>query len=118
MSTSKPSSFTESVRDVVRKIPRGSTLSYKEVAAKAGNPNAARAVARIMSQNYDLTVPCHRVIRTDGGLGGYNEVRKCGTLSQEVVDIFEKISYNLHSPCKGELEKLKLLVSEGVILRI
>ena len=64
--------FTETVRKVVKRIPRGKTMSYKEVAIQAGNPLASRAVARIMSQNYDPLVPCHRVIRTDGGLGGYN----------------------------------------------
>lgn len=65
-------SFTERVRTVVRKIPKGKTLSYKAVAAMAKNPHAARAVARIMAGNYDLTIPCHRVIRSDGTLGGYN----------------------------------------------
>ena len=64
--------FTELVRDVVRNIPKGSVMTYKEVAKKAGNEKAARAVANIMAANYDLDVPCHRVIRTDGGLGGYN----------------------------------------------
>lgn len=64
--------FTECVRDVVRKIPKGKVMTYKEVAIKAGNPNAARAVANIMAANYDLDIPCHRVIRSDGGLGGYN----------------------------------------------
>jgi methylated-DNA-[protein]-cysteine S-methyltransferase len=68
----KNKSFTERVRDIVKKIPKGKTLTYKEVATKAGNPKAARAVAMIMSKNFDLEVPCHRVIRTDGGLGGYN----------------------------------------------
>lgn len=47
-------------------------MSYGEVAMKAGNPKAARAVARVMSANYDPTVPCHRVIRADGTMGGYN----------------------------------------------
>ena len=47
-------------------------MSYKDVATRAGNPNASRAVARIMASNYDKEIPCHRVIRTDGGLGGYN----------------------------------------------
>lgn len=65
-------SFTESVRSVVKTIPKGSVMTYKEVAGAAGNPKAARAVANIMAANYDLEVPCHRVIRTDGGLGGYN----------------------------------------------
>lgn len=47
-------------------------MSYKEVAFAAKKPAAARAVANIMAKNYDPTVPCHRVIRSDGGLGGYN----------------------------------------------
>jgi O-6-methylguanine DNA methyltransferase len=64
--------FSEKIRAVVRKIPKGSILTYKQVAEKAGNPKAARAVANVMAANYDPTVPCHRVIRTDGGLGGYN----------------------------------------------
>ncbi len=69
---SKNDTFRERVRTVVARIPRGSTMTYKEVAEKAGNPLAARAVARIMASNYDKEIPCHRVIRTDGGLGGYN----------------------------------------------
>lgn len=47
-------------------------MTYQSVAARAGNPKAARAVASIMSANYDEAIPCHRVIRSDGGLGGYN----------------------------------------------
>jgi len=66
------SSFAERVRDIVRKIPKGQTLSYMKVAAIAGNPRAARAVGTVMKNNYDPTVPCHRVIRADGSLGGYN----------------------------------------------
>ena len=66
------SSFTEKVRDVVRNIPKGSVMTYKEVAVAAGNPHAARAVANTMAKNYDPDIPCHRVIRSDGGLGGYN----------------------------------------------
>ena len=65
-------SFTEQVRAIVRKIPKGKVMTYKEVAIKANNPKAARAVANIMAANYDFDVPCHRVIRSDGGLGGYN----------------------------------------------
>jgi methylated-DNA-[protein]-cysteine S-methyltransferase len=69
---SSPSAFTSRVRDIVHKIPKGRTLTYKEVAVLAGNPNAARAVARIMAANYDPSIPCHRVVRSDGSLGGYN----------------------------------------------
>ncbi len=68
--------FADRVRDVVREIPKGKVLTYGEVARKAGkNPGeklAARAVGAVMSKNYDSTVPCHRVIRADGKMGGYN----------------------------------------------
>lgn len=68
----KEITFTERVRNVVRKIPKGETRTYKEVAAAAGSPGAARAVGTIMAHNYVPDVPCHRVVRSDGGLGGYN----------------------------------------------
>lgn len=80
------SPFAEKVRTVVRRIPKGKTMTYKEVAAKAGNPNAARAVGAIMRANYDETVPCHRVVRSDGSLGDYNrggESRKRAILLAE-----------------------------------
>jgi len=64
--------FTAKVKLVVQAIPPGKTLSYQAVAVLAGNPHAARAVARIMANNYDPDIPCHRVIRSDGTLGGYN----------------------------------------------
>ncbi|NCN52400.1 MGMT family protein [Candidatus Parcubacteria bacterium] len=66
------SHFQEKVRAVVREIPKGSVRTYKEVAIAAGNPQAARAVAKVMAANYDPEIPCHRVIRSDGSLGGYN----------------------------------------------
>jgi O-6-methylguanine DNA methyltransferase len=47
-------------------------MSYGEVAKQAGNPGASRAVGTIMKNNYDPTVPCHRVIRSDGKIGEYN----------------------------------------------
>lgn len=65
-------SFEEKVLRVVAKIPKGKTLSYKEVAQKAGNPRAWRAVGNILNKNRDPNVPCHRVIRSDGTAGGYN----------------------------------------------
>jgi methylated-DNA-[protein]-cysteine S-methyltransferase len=68
----KGDTFADRVRDVVRHIPKGQTMTYKEVAAKAGSAGAARAVGMIMRNNYDPTVPCHRVIRSDGKMGGYN----------------------------------------------
>ncbi|MBI2041506.1 MAG: MGMT family protein [Candidatus Nealsonbacteria bacterium] len=65
-------SFREKVFEVVKKIPQGKTLSYKEVAIKAGNSKAARAVGAILRTNFDLKIPCHRVIKSDGTTGGYN----------------------------------------------
>ncbi len=64
--------FTEKVKDVVRKIPRGKTMTYAEVAKKAGSPGASRAVGSIMKANFDPKIPCHRVIRSDGKVGEYN----------------------------------------------
>lgn len=69
------SNFRERVLSVVKKIPKGKTLSYKEVALKAGHPLAARAVGAIMRTNKDKSIPCHRVIKSDGTLGGYNGIR-------------------------------------------
>ncbi len=64
--------FAEGVREAVRQIPKGETRSYGEVAAAIGHPGAARAVGTNMRDNYDETVPCHRVIRSDGKIGEYN----------------------------------------------
>lgn len=64
--------FKEKVLAVVGEIPRGETRSYKEVAELAGRPRAYRAVGNILHRNYNPKIPCHRVIRSDGRLGGYN----------------------------------------------
>ena len=64
--------FKQKVLGVVKKIPRGKTLTYKEVAKKADSPKAFRAVGNILSKNYNTKIPCHRVIRSDGKTGGYN----------------------------------------------
>ncbi len=68
----KRKNFSDRVYAVVAKIPRGKTMTYKQVAAKAGNKNAARAVGTLMSKNYNPKIPCHRVIRSDGKVGDYN----------------------------------------------
>jgi O-6-methylguanine DNA methyltransferase len=81
--------FTEKVRDVVRNIPRGKTMTYGQVAEKAGNKGAARVVGSVMKANYDPEIPCHRVLRSDGKIGDYNR--------------------------GGSAAKLKLLKEEGAI---
>lgn len=64
--------FKEKVIGTVKKIPKGKTMTYKEVATKAGNSKGARAVGTIMANNSDKNIPCHRVIRSDGTIGEYN----------------------------------------------
>ena len=66
-------SFAQKVLTIVRSIPRGATLTYAQVARQAGAPRAYRAVGSILKKNKDYTnIPCHRVIRSDGTVGGYN----------------------------------------------
>lgn len=80
--------FTEKVYEVVSKIPKGEVLTYKQVAKKAGNRKASRAVGSILHKNFNPNIPCHRVIRSDGKLGGYN---------------------------KGDKNKIKILKKEGYL---
>ena len=84
-------SFTQKVHEVVRKIPKGKVLTYKEVAKKAGNEKASRAVGNILHKNHDPEIPCYRVIRSDGNLGGYN---------------------------KGAREKRRKLIEEGAVEKV
>lgn len=72
MRTKKQDNFSKKVYRVVKGIPPGRVLTYKQVAARAGNPRAARAVGTLMAKNYDSKIPCHRVIRSDGKIGNYN----------------------------------------------
>lgn len=98
----KTVSFKSKVLDVVKSIAPGDTLSYKQVAARAGNPNAARAVGYYMSKNRDPLVPCHRVIGSDGKLHGFAwGLEK----KQEMLD-FERrtqMSYNEKASLKNVL---------------
>ena len=65
--------FERAALDVAAAIPYGEVRSYKWIAEKLGKPDAARAVGSAMAGNpVPLIVPCHRVVKTDGGLGGYS----------------------------------------------
>ena len=66
------SEFCYLVYSIVAKIPMGQTMTYKQVAVAIGNPRAYRAVGNALNKNYDLGIPCHRVIRSDGKIRGYN----------------------------------------------
>lgn len=83
-----PLLLKEKIYQIVKKIPKGHVLTYKQVAQRAGRPKAYRAVGNILNKNYNPSVPCHRVIRTDGQIGGYN---------------------------KGKLVKIKILKREGYL---
>lgn len=67
------SDFQKKVYSTLIKVPPGKTISYKDLGKKAGYKNAGRAVGTAMSRNEIVFfVPCHRVIRSDGGLGSYS----------------------------------------------
>ena len=64
--------FQQRVWQVLQKIPRGETASYREIAARMGSPKAVRAVASACAANtLAVAIPCHRVVRADGELAGY-----------------------------------------------
>ncbi len=65
--------FPEKVYYIVSRIPRGQVMTYQQVAQKIGQPRAYQAVGNVLNKNTDSQVPCHRVIRSDGRLGGYNQ---------------------------------------------
>jgi len=69
------SPFATAVLRQLQQVSYASTVSYGELAARAGSPHAARAVGRVMAGNpWPIIVPCHRVLAADGSLGGYSGV--------------------------------------------
>lgn len=82
--------FTEQVYAAVRRIPPGRVLTYADVARILQRPKAVRAVGNALHKNPELIVmPCHRVVRSDGGLGGYagGMVQKTALLAKEGVPV-------------------------------
>ncbi|MEJ3653750.1 methylated-DNA--[protein]-cysteine S-methyltransferase [Actinomycetes bacterium KLBMP 9759] len=64
--------FREHAWEVLRSVPAGAPVSYAEFAAKTGSPSAVRAAAAVCAKNAAaLFVPCHRVLRSDGSIGGF-----------------------------------------------
>ena len=65
--------FQKKVWNEIKKIPKGRTTSYKQIAIAIGHPRAARAVANACGKNPNpIITPCHRVITSDGTIGGYS----------------------------------------------
>jgi len=82
----RATAFQWQVWRALQRIPEGATRSYQEVARELGQPLAARAVARACASNrIAVLIPCHRVVRGDGGLGGYRwgMARKAALLARE-----------------------------------
>lgn len=84
--------FREKVYNVAKQIPRGRVATYAQIAVLAGYPRAARAVGNALSKNRSSRVPCHRVIRADGQVGGFVS----GRLAKEVRLKREGISIIRH----------------------
>ena len=66
-------SFQAAVATTLARVSRGETITYSELAAAAGHPRAQRAVGNLLAANpYPVIIPCHRVVRSDGSLGGFS----------------------------------------------
>lgn len=82
--------FSDDALALVKKVPKGRVTTYYDIAKALGRPGAVRAVGNALSRNPDLVrVPCHRVVRSDGTLGGYvlGEEKKAELLRSEGVEI-------------------------------
>ena len=84
--------FQKKVWNYLKTIPKGKVKTYKQVAIGINRPKSARAVANACRKNpYAPKIPCHRVIRSDGGLGGYSGIggikTKLRLLRYEKIDI-------------------------------
>jgi O-6-methylguanine DNA methyltransferase len=82
------------VYKLTSEIPKGKVSTYGAIAKKLGRPKAPRAVGRILGANpHPIVVPCHRVVKSDGGLGGYSAPRgvrlKAELLNKEGVEVRE-----------------------------
>lgn len=80
----------DNIFQLVRRVPRGCVITYKDIAQAIGHPKAARAIGKILNSNSKLVlIPCHRVVRSDGGLGGYKlgVTKKAALLRKEGVKI-------------------------------
>ena len=83
----------EDVYQLLLQIPEGKTTTYGDLATALGNPSASRLIGRILGRNPNpVTVPCHRVVKSDGSLGGYNGGidRKIELLKKEGISISNK----------------------------
>jgi len=102
----RPVEFNKKVWAALKLIPRGRVTTYKEIAKYLGKPRAARAVGNACGKNSNAPrVPCHRVVKSDGGLGGYarGAKKKIELLEGEKI----KIKYNKIEDFKKKIYKYK-----------
>ena len=92
----KGTKFQLQVWEEIKKIPKGSVKTYKEIACIIGKPNSSRAVANACGKNpLIIKIPCHRVIRCDGSLGGYSGTGGTKKKRQLLIqEGFNKIKYD------------------------
>lgn len=87
LNTSQTPSFHSKVLKLMQRVPFGSTMSYKGLASSAGNARASRAVGNVCRSNlFPLFIPCHRILKSDGSLGGF----AFGLPMKEQILAFEK----------------------------
>lgn len=82
--------FKDKIYKIVKNIPKGKVVTYKSIAIAVGGSRAWRGVAGALAQNFDPKIPCHRVVKSDGSLGGYNRggsKAKESLLKKEGVEI-------------------------------
>jgi len=115
---SKPANDTlnhQAVYDLIQSVPAGKVTTYGDLAMALGNPGASRAIGRILGQNPNpIVVPCHRVVMSDGRLGGYANgiLRKKELLEREglafakgSVNNFDQVRIKLPSSTHGLIRK-------------
>lgn len=96
------------VYDILVRIPEGKVTTYGDIAKALGHPGASRAIGRILNKNPNpIVVPCHRVVMSDGSIGGYafGKARKKELLKKEGLR-FSGDGIPDFARCRVELEKL------------
>lgn len=88
----KENIFKDLVFEKTKLIPKGKVTTYKIIALAIGKPRAARGVGNALNKNCDSKIPCHRVVRSDGAVGGYNKgtAAKIELLKKEGIKIIHK----------------------------
>lgn len=97
--TANPAPLSTIVYQLLSRIPAGRVSTYGDVAAAAGNARASRAIGRILNKNPNpIVIPCHRVVMSNGKLGGYafGSARKKALLEKEGLQIASSFVQNFH----------------------